>query len=122
MKKKILSNRNIMILAIGLFTGIGLSTFSIFLTEQSHEAQATPQGGVNVDGQKIFGLGHALQRTIDPTEYQDGSIVQYNIGIGLPTITIENWNNLKALDKAQIESQAISDNWDDITCLISLCI
>jgi hypothetical protein len=118
---KNISNKSIIILGIGLFSGIGLSALSILLTEQAHQAEAITIGQNNADDTRIFQLAHGIIDQIDPALYEDGTPVMAG-STGLPEIVIQHWSKIRIIDKASINSQALADNWEDVTCIVTTCI
>lgn len=113
--------KNITYKILTITSTIALGIILTTITIQNQQIQAMPHGGINTHGQKIYALAAALPELMDPMTYTNGDLIQFSAQ-SLPTITIERWNDLSVVDRAQIESQALTDNWHDITCAISLCI
>jgi len=97
---KQLSYKNIIILAIGMFTGIGISAFSITVTEQAH---------AQVETERTYIFGDDVLSLIDQALYNDGTPVMASSN--LPSITIENFDSISQVDKIAIETKMAAKGW-----------
>ena len=52
----------------------------------------------------------SLYDTILSSHYNDESDIAYNAG-AFPTLTINDWPNVKTADKAQIHAGALAEGW-----------